>query len=156
MNDLLTSLAHHGGRHLGDAEADLAQLSGLLQAAIEELTAQFLAIQAGVRAQQALLDAWQAGGEAAPAAWQAEWQRIAEGAQGAIVGLQFQDMAEQLIAHASRRLLGLRELLESVAPPGTELAAQLSELHRRSEALSLGLQPVVQQRHMACGEVELF
>ena len=58
---LLTSLSDQGSQHLTEVETDLVQTTYLLSEAIEKLGASFMAIHAGVAAQQEILDQLQLG-----------------------------------------------------------------------------------------------
>ncbi len=169
---LLTSLSDHGNQHLTEVETDLVQTTYLLSEAIEKLGASFMAIHAGVSAQQEVLSQLVSGVPMTPEiesrviALQGE---VALSINAAVTGLQFQDMTSQLIGRTVRRIAGLRDVLGAVGSssavmvPDTEadeMIAMLNDINKALEDQSSKLESVlwkaVSQTHMESGDIELF
>ena len=169
---LLTSLSDQGNQHLTEVETDLVQTTYLLSEAIEKLGASFMAIHAGVSAQQELLDQLPPG---KPMTSEIESRlnvlkgEVALHINAAVTGLQFQDMTSQLIGRTVRRIAGLREVLGAVGSSGAvmipdteadELISILNEINKALEDQSAKLESVlwkaVSQTHMESGDIELF
>ncbi|MFN3715126.1 MAG: chemotaxis protein [Thiobacillus sp.] len=129
-----------GGSHLEEVERDLAQMNALLEAAIEKLLVSFMSIHRGVASQEAMLR--QSSLEhpefsACSARMENLRADIARHVNEALSGLQFQDMTSQLIRRMASHLSTLREEIGGAGP--------------------CNAQPrVVSQRHMECGDIELF
>lgn len=169
---LLEVVAENGNQQLTEVETELMQTTFLLGEAIEKLSASFMAIHEGVRAQQAMVDALLAGVQQQPdcaerlKSLQAE---VGMHVNAAVTGLQFQDMTTQLIGRTVRRVTGLREVLdvleggsagvladasaEDVAVVLHSLNAVVENQTRKLECL---LWKPVHQTHMESGDVELF
>lgn len=169
---LLAGMSGHGNRHLDEIETDLVQMNILLDEAIRKLGASFLAIHAALGRQQTVLNALLAGKVSA-----AECAPVFEGIQGeidlhinaAVTGLQFQDLASQLIGGMGRHLAELRDMFGAIQASGAELPADagcgemlvlLDSANRRVAELKSGPadggQKPVAQRHMESGDIELF
>lgn len=156
--------------HLSEIDSDLRQMRCLLAEAIGKLTESFSAVHDAIGRQQALLDAAAARGALAPAesaALGAESERIAGRMRDAITGLQFEDMTEQLIGRAARRVAGLKAMLAMLDAAALEKAvaagdapATLADINRRLEQQTAELEKTlwkaVCQTHMESGDVELF
>lgn len=170
IKELLSGLSEHGSQHLTEIETDLVQTNILLSEAIEKLGASFMAIHEAVSAQQQLVDSLLA---QAPAAVVGELRtkavQIDQHVNAAVTGLQFQDMTNQLIGRAMRRLVGVRDVLEvlgthSAAIPADADPAQVQALlaktnesiKTQSSNLENELWKAVRQTHMESGDVELF
>jgi hypothetical protein len=172
LRGLLSAVSEHGQQHLVEVEADLLQTTDLLSAAVDKLSASFMAIHALItEQQQALATMVAAHGLEVTQMPQLEMykQRIGIEVDTAVSALQFQDMTSQLLNRTIRRVNGLKGLLQELSNHGdsvepaqehAEIArflAQLSEnLHAGSHALSGGLRRSVDQQHMDSGEIELF
>lgn len=169
---LLTSLSDQGNQHLTEVETDLVQTTYLLSEAIEKLGASFMAIHAGVSAQQEILDQLLSGAAMTP---DIESRlitlrgEVTQHINAAVTGLQFQDMTSQLIGRTVRRIAGLRDVLGAVGSSGAvliadteadELIAALNEINKTLEEQSAKLESVlwkaVSQTHMESGDIELF
>ncbi|MFC7287051.1 chemotaxis protein [Herminiimonas glaciei] len=170
IKELLSGLSEHGSQHLTEIETDLVQTNVLLSEAIEKLGASFMAIHEAVSAQQQLVDTLLA---QAPAAAVGELRtkaaQIDQHVNAAVTGLQFQDMTNQLIGRAMRRLVGVRDVLEvlgthSAGIPADADPAQLQALLAKTNEsiktqnsnLENELWKAVRQTHMESGDVELF
>ncbi|MNJ95995.1 hypothetical protein D3C87_137110 [compost metagenome] len=170
LKELLSGLSEHGSQHLTEIETDLVQTNVLLSEAIEKLSASFMAIHEAVSAQQQLVDTLLA---QAPAAAVGELRtkavQIDQHVNAAVTGLQFQDMTNQLIGRAMRRLVGVRDVLEVLgthssaipADAGPELLQALlaktnGSIKTQSSNLENELWKAVRQTHMESGDVELF
>lgn len=169
---LLSGVSDDGRRHLTEVETDLIQTELLLEEAIEKLTANFIAINAVVAAQQETIKLLLEGGkpdEAQAARLQAMAGDIAVHVNAAITSMQFQDMTSQLIDRTLKRVTGLREFLGTLgahsdglpAESGSEEIADL--LGKMSMALAVQslelrsvLRKAVSQRHLESGDIELF
>lgn len=132
------------GAHLDEVERDLAQMSALLDAAIEKLIVSFMAIHRDVSSQQQTLREAAAGHPefaVCSVRLDALREEIARHVSEAVAGLQFQDMTSQLIGRMSEHLAGLR-----AASPACASDRSAGSGHRRT----------VRQHRMDCGDVELF
>jgi molecular chaperone DnaK (HSP70) len=172
LKELLSGLADHGHQHLSEAERDLVQTTVLLGEAIEKLSASFMGIHEAVRRQQkaveALLDKHSASSEAA-GQLKAVQEEIGIHVNSAVTGLQFQDMTNQLIDRAIRRVGGIKNVLDTLGASGLgglpnrddgEISALLETISKsllnQSIKLESALQKSVSQTHMQSGDVELF
>lgn len=169
---LLSGVSDHGRRHLVEVETDLVQTNLLLEEAIVKLTASFMAIHQAVETRQDAIDRLLAG--AAPsaddvAALGGMSAEIARHVNGAVTGMQFQDMTSQLLDRTLRRVSGLRAFLATLNAHGAgivpesdseEIVERLgqvgSALALQSIALRGMLRKSVEQRHLESGDVELF
>ena len=123
---LLTSLSDQGNQHLTEVETDLVQTTYLLSEAIEKLGASFMAIHAGVSAQQEILDQLLSGTTMTPdieSRLVTLRGDVTQHINAAVTGLQFQDMTSQLIGRTVRRIAGLRDVLGAVGSSGAVLIA---------------------------------
>lgn len=169
LRQLLAEVCEHGTRHLAEAETDLGQTGVLLDEAIAKLSSSFMALHAAVDAQQELVR--RCIGEDAKNAEQLgrASELVALHVNAAITGLQFQDLTSQLIGRITKRICGLRGLLETVGEDVTAMNAdadheQVAALLRhltdavsaQSHALESVLLKSVGQRHMESGEIDLF
>jgi|GEM_PF-124888 len=177
LGRLLAALCENGSQHLSRVESDLMQTMFLLNEAIEKIGQHFTAIHQAVSEQQAELELLLAQ-TVLPAqlvnSKQIEALRelrevIGDEVNSAVVGLQFHDLTSQLISRTISRANGLRDLLLTFKAHGDgigaahepgEMARQLGEM---DESLKLyRIDPgseschSVRQRHLGCGEVELF
>lgn len=171
VKHLLSNLSDHGTQHLNEVETDLMQTSFLLGEAIEKLGASFMAIHEAIAAQQESIDLLLSG--AAPTPELAEHLRAKHGEIGrhvnaAVVGLQFQDLTNQLLGRTVRRVTGLREVLDGIGSGSSgisesnaeEIVATLTSINQVLEEQSLKLETAlwkaVCQTHMESGDIELF
>jgi hypothetical protein len=166
LRQLLDGVSEHGGAHLDEMQADLAQTRLLLAEAIGKLGGCFARMCEDIARQRALLqDA--AGGtlpEAARAALIDCVNDVEAQTRTMVTALQFEDMTSQLIAHSERRIAGLRDMLAALGAGEHGLAegsdAALASMHaaltHRSRALSGALCKSVGQRHLDSGDMELF
>lgn len=172
MERLITELSEHGCRHLNEAETDLGQTGILLEEAIAKLSSAFMSLHEAVRAQnehvERMLSTVPAGSEDKEKL-RMLCQDIGERVNQAVTGLQFQDLTGQLIARTSKRIAGVRDMLnevnqmvgaipadgpeESTAPALRAVSASLTV---RSTALEEVLRKSVLQHHMESGDIELF
>lgn len=159
---LLAGVSAHVDLHLREIENDLRQTSTLLAEAVGNLTSSFLAVHASIVAQQRSLHEGCADGKASGEAIGSQINAI-------VVGMQFQDMTEQLIDRMVRRVHGVRTVMEALesesrglavhAPPGSAVDAidRLEALFReQNAALDNSLRRAVTQTRMDSGDVELF
>jgi hypothetical protein len=172
LRSLLAAVSDHSGQHLVEVEADLLQMTFLLSEAIEKLGVSFMAVHEAVTMQQQVLDTLMAEHQFKnEEAGQLNdfRKKIGEEVHAAVTGLQFQDLASQLIARTIKRVNGLKNLLGELSTHGDEMepshereqiARFLEEmshsLHAGSHALSGGVRRSVNQQNMANGEIELF
>lgn len=149
---LLCGIACHAGTHLAAVENELTQLDCLLQTAISKLSASFIALHQASAAQQAMLEQLSPG----------ETPHLSEmnrQLDNAITGLQFQDMASQLIASMDKRLAGIKQMLGTVAEQhceGDSASLLATTIASQSDELARRLCHPVKQQHMECGDIELF
>ena len=149
---LLCDIACHAGSHLAEVKKELTQLDCLLQTAIHKLSTSFIALHQASAAQQALLETL-APRESPHAA------EIRQQLDNAITGLQFQDMASQLIVSMDKRLAGLKHMLGEIADQhceGDSATTLATSIANQSDELARRLCHPVQQQHMECGDIELF
>lgn len=165
LGRLLTDVSAEGMSHLEEVQADLAQTRLLLTEAIERLSAGFSALHSAVAAQSDAVQALQRGAGAADRArLHAAAADIEEQVRAMVTALQFEDMTSQLIAHAGRRVAGLRSILADMVDGARELAAgDLAQMERlratlamQSRALDGQLMRSVDQHHMESGDITLF
>lgn len=172
LRGLLSAVSEHGQQHLVEVEADLLQTTYLLMAAVDKLSASFMAIHAAVTEQQQALATVMAGHGLDPAQLaQLDAYKLIIGSKvdAAVSALQFQDLTSQLLTRTIQRVNGLKILLQELSAHGNEaepnqeheeiahFLAQLREnLHAGSHALSGGLRRSVDQQHMDSGDIELF
>lgn len=162
---LLGDVSSAGMAHLDVVQADLAQTRLLLAEAIERLSAGFGALHAAVAVQaEAAAALRQGAGVAECERHSAAGADIARQVQAMVTALQFEDMTSQLIAHAGRRVLGLRDILAGMVDGARELAAgDLDQMERlraalaaRNRELDGQLLRSVDQHHMESGDITLF
>ena len=165
LGRLLTDVSAEGMSHLEEVQADLAQTRLLLAEAIERLSAGFNALHSAVAAQSDAALALQPGAGAADCAHlQAAGADIEQQLRTMVTALQFEDMTSQLIAHAARRISGLRSILADMVDGARELAAgDLAQMERlratlaaQSRELDGQLLRSVDQHHMESGDITLF
>lgn len=165
LGRLLTDVSAEGMSHLEQVQADLAQTRLLLTEAIERLSAGFSALHTAVAAQGDAAQALQHGAGAADCArLHAAGADIEQQVRAMVTALQFEDMTSQLIAHAGRRVAGLRSILADMVDAARELAAgDLAQMERlratlamQSRELDGQLMRSVDQRHMESGDITLF
>lgn len=171
LQRLLNRVSEHGSQHLQAAEADLEQTSFLLEQAIKTLSGSFMQINQLVNLQQQLLaDALQTNHIESAQTFDllALREKINLEINTVVTGLQFQDLTNQLIERAVKRISGLRDLLTALASHridahilqnesiGELLAKIQDNLSLKSGALKDGLNQEVKQKHMLSGEIELF
>ena len=165
LGRLLNDVSAEGITHLDEVQADLAQTRLLLAEAIERLSAGFSALHSAVAAQGEAAQALRDGaGDAECARLHAAGANIERQVQAMVTALQFEDMTSQLIAHAGRRVVGLRGILADMADGARELAAgDLEQMERLRAALAAQsreldgqLMRSVDQRHMESGDITLF
>lgn len=172
VKQLLSGVTKEIDRHLAEADSDLRQTSLLLDEAIVKLTTSFIAIHAAVNAQQAAMrvaagSRQVTAGEAATSLAQCE--EISRHIDAAMIGLQFQDMTDQLIKRTSRRIAGVRDVCNGLCTESETLATGVDEqvtgallkqlrerLQGRSDALHQTMWKAVCQTHMESGEIDMF
>jgi hypothetical protein len=120
---------------LYEASRDLGQARDLLHDAVDRLTASFTSIVA-------LVDGLSLEGEAA--------KQVHREVGAAVIALQFQDLIDQLLGHALKRLDVAQETL--LTSPGAGGAAARAERDGPGSACA---QPVTQRR-LDPGGIELF
>ena len=172
---LLSGGSGHGQQHLLEVEADLLQTTFLLGEAIEKLGTSFFALHAAVSAQQLEVDLLLKNNEikqvdsGASVRLNALQKEITQHINSAVTGLQFQDLTGQLLARTVRRIVGLREVLNTLGvgvddmPPdsaGEDIIALLNGINKnlddQSSELKKLLRKAVHQHDMDCGDIELF
>lgn len=172
IKQLLAGVAAEADLHLAEVEADIEQVNHLLNEAIERLGSSFLGIHEDVGTQQELLGERLAGAtDRAGLNTQltALRERIAGNVSAAVTSLQFQDMVNQILVRAQKRVSGVREALGAVGAGAdsisagidmVETAQHLGGLHNRlahsSRQLDSRLRKQVDQKHLDCGDIELF
>lgn len=169
---LMSGVSDHGKRHLTEVETDLIQTELLLEEAIEKLTANFIAINSAVGAQQETIRLLLDGGtpnEEQAARLAGMHGEVGVHVNAAITSMQFQDMTSQLLERTIKRVTGLREFLgtlgahsaamdpESDSEQIAELLGQVSmALAIQSLELRSVLRKSVNQQHLESGDIELF
>jgi methyl-accepting chemotaxis protein len=173
LRSLLAAVSEHGKQHLVEVDTDLQQTSFLLSEAIEKLSLGFMSIYDAVSQQQVLIEelAEKYHLEVADIEKLAVFKtKVGEEVNGAVTGLQFQDLTSQLITRTIRRVNGLKEILEELSTHSQEiephqeheeivhyLERMNTSLNAGSHALAGGLQRrTVGQKDMATGEIDLF
>lgn len=167
VKQLLCGVTGQVDRHLAEADSDLHQTSLLLDEAIIKLTASFIAIHAAVGVQQTTMRNMAQNGRFTPeetATSLAQCDEISRNIDAAMIGLQFQDMTDQLLKRTSQRIAGVRDVCAELRAEsemltagtdvdGTEaLLRQLNkQLHKRSDALHKKMWKAVCQTHMESG-----
>jgi hypothetical protein len=172
MKRLLSGVSEHGRRHLTEVETDLLQTRLLLEEAIDKLSHNFMAMHATVDARQAGIDLLLAGGalddtECAKLAGLSN--EVAGYVGAAVTSMQFQDMTNQLLDRAMKRVTGLREFLSTLGTHGAEMLPDSGNeeivelLGKVSMALAIQslelrsvLRKAVSQQHLESGDIELF
>ena len=168
LQRLLDGVTEHGGAHLDEIGADLAQTRLLLAVAIERLGGCFEAICADTARQREVLMA--AGTQTPTMSDDARatlldcLSGIENQTKAMVTALQFEDMTGQLLAHAERRLAGLRDMLAGLGAGAQTLTdggeGAIEAMHEllaaRSRELSGALSKSVGQRHLDSGDMELF
>lgn len=172
VKQLLSGVTGQVERHLAEADGDLHQTSLLLDEAIVKLTTSFIAIHAAVGAQQAAMRDMAHQGTFTPeqsATSLAQCDEISRHIDAAMIGLQFQDMTDQLLKRTSRRIAGVREVCAELRNESETLAADMDAatvevllkrlnecLKRRSDSLHQTMWKAVCQTHMESGEIDIF
>ena len=172
LQSLLDGVSTHGARHLLEAEADLIQTNYLLHGAIEKLATGFMQISAAIKAQHDALEILiekKSISQSDAGKFTALKEKIDDEMNAVVTGLQFQDLTSQLLTRTVTRLNGLRDVLSELSGDGnsspneddhvavTELLKKINaSLNHRSGVLQAGLRKVVEQKHMDCGDIELF
>lgn len=172
LKQLLVSLGGWGEEHLEHVETDLNRANVLLREAIAMLVDGFMSINKAAQEQQRLLLAL--GGSEQLSQQQlaeiaAQSRKIEGEVNRVVTGMQFEDMTNQLLSRALKRVAGLKILLLAMADehetllPGHGHEDIAAILQRMSESLNTkrasmhqDLQSSVNQQHMGAGEVELF
>lgn len=173
LRSLLVAVAEHGKQHLSEVEADLQQTAFLQSEAIEKLGKSFLAVYELACEQEnyiaELAQKYQFTGEE-NSKLQEITEKIGVEVNGAITGLQFQDLTSQLIQRKLKRVGGLKEILEELSAHGhdmtpdkehDEIVKHLERMNNTfnegSHALSGGLnRRAVGQKDMTSGDVDIF
>lgn len=164
--DLFAGVAAHGHQHLDEVARDLVQMDALLEAAICKLSTAFLALHDSLARQQAVVEeSLQAGCSAAEcrAALQPLRDEIRHQVAAAVTGLQFQDMASQLIGRMAGHLGGVREIFGTLDTHAAAFAVHEPALAPLAERLALHGATLaahaprkVEQQEMEHGDIELF
>lgn len=175
---LLSDISGQGARHLSEIQADLAQIHLLLEEAVAKLAQSFAGIAQAASACQDVVARLEPTVDAEQTSLDSEGlshlgaanEALALHVNAAVTGLQFEDIAAQLIGRVGRRVEGLREMLDSLDDGTLEaldeggenskeavLLARMAEVVRaRSQRIDSQLRQAVGQRHMGCGDMELF
>lgn len=164
--DLFADVAAHGHQHLDEVARDLVQMDALLEAAIRKLSTAFMTLHDAVAMQQTVLDrSSQTGRSAAECneTLQPLRDEIERQVAAVVTGLQFQDMANQLIGRMAGHLGGVREILGTLDTHATAFVVHEPALIPLAERLAFhgatlaahAPRKVVQQG-MESGDIELF
>ncbi len=169
---LLSGVSDHGKLHLLEVETDLVQTAFLLGEAIEKLGASFFALHAAVSAQQSEVELLLADLEKQDPKMRRLrliQDEIAQHINGAVTGLQFQDLTSQLLARTVQRIIGLRGVLSTLAADGAvlpsdgaddEIVKMLNDINKNLELQSSELKDLlrkaVHQKDMDSGDIEIF
>jgi hypothetical protein len=164
--DLFAGVAAHGHQHLDEVAGDLLQMEALLDAAIRKLATAFMSLHAALARQQAVLDLQAEAGHSAAecsAALQPLREEIERHIGAAVTGLQFQDMASQLMRRMTDHLGGVREIFgtldthaEAFAVHEPALAPLNERLALHGATLATHASRKVAQDGMDSGDIELF
>lgn len=177
ISTLLTAIAHHSNQYLEEIESDLMQISFLLNEAIEKLSPSFIGIHSAVVAHQLamieLISQHEFSNEAAKKL-DIFKAMIADEVNTAVTGLQFQDLTSQLLNRSIKHVLGIKDLLATLAKPeeGIDVAInnddhQPNEINKMfskvepqlnisSNTPSSGMHKSINQRDMGSGDIILF
>lgn len=165
LGRLLSDVSAEGISHLEEVQADLAQTRLLLGEAIERLSAGFNGLHAALAVQgEACMASPCSRGADGCGPLREAGADIDRQLQAMVTSLQFEDMTSQLIAHAGRRIAGLRAILAGVGDGARGLAtgdlarleALRTALAAQSRELDGQLLRSVNQRHMDSGDITLF
>ncbi|NMM27099.1 MAG: chemotaxis protein [Glaciimonas sp.] len=172
LKDLLSDVSNHGNQHLLEVEVDLIQTTNLLGEAIDKLVNSFISINEAVNFQQEAVNLLLAGKK--PSLKDIERLKkihleIGIHVSEAVTSMQFQDITNQLIGRAVKRVAALRDALASLGNTGAqmlpesggeEIIAFLSGINNalvvRNIELESALRKVVNQSKMDSGDIELF
>lgn len=172
LKDLLSEVTNHGNQHLLEIEVDLLQTENLLAEAIDKLVNSFISINEAVDFQQEAINVLLAGKQPSPG----EIERLKKihkevgiHVNEAVTSMQFQDMTNQLIGRAGKRVIGLRDALALLGNTGAQMFPEsggeeiivfLSKINNalviRNIELEGALRKVVHQSKMDSGDIELF
>ncbi|MCB5187969.1 chemotaxis protein [Methylobacillus caricis] len=172
LKTLLVSLGAWGEEHLEHVETDIERTNVLLREAISMLVQGFMEINRAAQAQQNLLISLSARDQLSQkqiAEVAMHSRQIESEVNKVVTGLQFEDMTNQLLTRALRRVGGLKVLLLALANQhetlahahgADDLAAILQKMSEsideRRASMHKDLQSSVNQQHMGAGEIELF
>lgn len=164
--DLFAGVTAHGHQHLDEVARDLAQMEALLDAAIQKLTSAFMALYDAQVRQQAVFDLQAEEGRSAAecrAALQPLAREVERHITAAVTGLQFQDMASQLMSRMASHLGGVREIFGTLDTHAEAFAVHEPALIPLNERLALHGATLaahasrkVAQKGMDSGDIELF
>lgn len=172
LKDLLSNVSNHGNQHLLEIEVDLIQTENLLGEAIDKLVNSFISINEAVNFQQEAVNVLLIGKQ--PSMEDIErlkkiHEEVGIHVNEAVTSMQFQDMTNQLIGRAVKRVVGLRDALALLGNTGAqmfpenggeEIIAFLSRINNalviRNIELEGALRKVVHQSKMDSGDIELF
>lgn len=175
---LLSDISSHSSRHLKEIQSDLVQTNVLLDEAITLLTVSFKGIAKEVGAYQEAMVNWlppestgRTPEELERALHMMDINKLLTlHINAAVTRLQFEDITSQLIRRASRRVDGLREILECLSHAALEelengmghshkadwLEQLLEGVIAKSQLIDDQLRKAVAQRRLECGGMELF
>ncbi len=172
LKDLLSEVTNHGNQHLLEIEVDLIQTENLLAEAIDKLVNSFISINEAVDFQQEAINVLLAGKQPLPGdieRLKKIHKEVGIHVNEAVTSMQFQDMTNQLIGRAGKRVVGLRDALALLGNTGAqmfpesggeEIIAFLSKINNalviRNIELEGALRKVVHQSKMDSGDIELF
>jgi 3-isopropylmalate dehydratase small subunit len=151
---LLEAISSEAKNHIVELSIDLTQLRELLNTAIDEICTSFAEISAEATLPNEMIDISE---------HKERLRKISERANEVLTGLQFHDLASQVIERAEKRLEGLGSVVQGVfntasenQPDDIKLFAEMKNLQQESEALRLGLERKVVQANLNIGDVEIF
>lgn len=169
IRQLLAGVTAEADLHLAEVDADLDQTRALLFEAVDKLGMAFVAVHQDIAAQQELLADLLAADCATDTAHTLTVlrERLADNVGVAVTGLQFQDLVNQIVERAQRRIEGVRHTLAALGNGANQLQddshateSTLGNLNRAladsSQALRHRLRRQVDQRRLDCGDIELF
>ena len=169
---LLSGVSDHGRQHLLEVETDLVQTAFLLGEAIEKLASSFFALHSALTAQHSEVELLLSDLDSQDPRMnrlRSIQEDINSQVNGAVTGLQFQDLTSQLLARTVQRIIGLRQVLNALESDSSilpnegsqdDIVIMLNDINKHLEAQSLELKDIlrkaVHQKDMDSGDIEVF
>lgn len=124
LKGLLSNVSNHGNQHLLEIEVDLIQTENLLGEAIDKLVNSFISINEAVNFQQEAVNVLLIGKQISLediVRLKKIHEEVGIHVNEAVTSMQFQDMTNQLIGRAVKRVVGLRDALALLGNTGAQM-----------------------------------